>query len=162
MAARSTTRRDDEDALDPVEAVNIDDPDDEPDAEADLEDAPDLEDDPDLDDDSDEEPDLDAQFDDAEPDLEEELDQDAESLDDLTEAEALGDDAEGEGEAAELPPEAVFDDDEIVAVVAAVESEGDEDVDGLREGEFVCRSCHMAKRETQLADKRALLCRDCA
>jgi hypothetical protein len=28
-------------------------------------------------------------------------------------------------------------------------------------GEFVCRSCFLVKSETQLADKRRLLCRDC-
>ena len=37
----------------------------------------------------------------------------------------------------------------------------DED-DTLRDGEFVCRSCFMAKRESALADPEAMLCRDCA
>jgi hypothetical protein len=55
------------------------------------------------------------------------------------------------------------DEDEIVAAVAGAEDEDDEDeVDGLRQGEFVCRSCYMAKLETQLADPKAMLCRDCA
>ena len=28
-------------------------------------------------------------------------------------------------------------------------------------GEFVCRSCFLVKSQTQLADKKRLLCRDC-
>jgi hypothetical protein len=28
-------------------------------------------------------------------------------------------------------------------------------------GEFVCRSCFLVKSDTQLADKKRLLCRDC-
>jgi len=63
----------------------------------------------------------------------------------------------------EVQPAPVFDDeDEIVAAVEADDDEDDEDVDGLREGEFVCRSCFMAKRESALADAARMLCRDCA
>lgn len=51
-----------------------------------------------------------------------------------------------------------FDDGpELVAVAS-----GDDEVEGLREGEFVCRGCHIARRETQLADEARQLCRDCA
>lgn len=40
--------------------------------------------------------------------------------------------------------------------------ERDLDVDDeVREGEFVCRSCFMAKRESALADQEQQLCRDC-
>ena len=42
----------------------------------------------------------------------------------------------------------------------AAEVEGDVD-DTIRDGEFVCSSCHMAKRASALADADELLCRDC-
>lgn len=42
----------------------------------------------------------------------------------------------------------------------ADEVTGDAD-DHVRDGEFVCRSCHMAKRASALADADELLCRDC-
>ena len=103
-------RRDDEDALDPVEAA------DEP---------------MDSEDDLDGFTDVDA---DGEPDLDE-------------------DDAE-----AALP--SLLEEDEIAVVVA--ETEDDDEEDTLRDGEFVCRSCFMAKRESALADADAMLCRDCA
>lgn len=35
------------------------------------------------------------------------------------------------------------------------------DDDTIRDGEFVCSSCHMAKRASALADADELLCRDC-
>jgi hypothetical protein len=61
------------------------------------------------------------------------------------------------------PPEATFDDEDDEKLVSAVTGDDDEDeFEGLREGEFVCRSCYMAKRDTQLADPERLLCRDCA
>ena len=37
----------------------------------------------------------------------------------------------------------------------------DDEEDGIQAGEFVCRSCHMAKRASALADQDAMLCRDC-
>lgn len=64
-----------------------------------------------------------------------------------------------------------LDDDEIVAAVVSAVTDFDDDelgpdddgdgLDGLRDGEFVCRSCHLARLETQLADAKRLLCRDC-
>ena len=42
----------------------------------------------------------------------------------------------------------------------AGEVEGDVD-DTIRDGEFVCSSCHMAKRSSALADADEQLCRDC-
>ena len=59
-----------------------------------------------------------------------------------------------------VPPDAEFDDDAPVAPVD--DDEDDDEIEGLRAGEFVCRGCFMAKRETQLADPDRLLCRDCA
>jgi hypothetical protein len=44
--------------------------------------------------------------------------------------------------------------------LAEEEAVQDED-DTIREGEFVCRSCHMAKRPSALADADEMLCRDC-
>lgn len=148
MAVRSTSRRDDEDALDPVEAADeshldeveeADDPviegadvfDDEPEDPADLED----------------------------DEVEDEVD------------DVVGDDPDVELEtevevpAAVIPAEAAFDDDEddtVVAVVADDDEDGDDEIEGVRDGEFVCRGCYMAKRDTQLADADRLLCRDCA
>jgi hypothetical protein len=60
-----------------------------------------------------------------------------------------------------LDPTFEEEDEDLVAVVAGDDDE-DEDVDGLRDGEFVCRSCFLAKRDTQLADPERMLCRDCA
>ena len=145
-----------DDVLDDADDLDdeLEDPDDI--EEVDLDDA-DLE--PDLDD-ADLEPDLDdGDLDDAgldEPDLEET---------DLDEAELEPDDEEEpEALVVTLPPEAEFDDseDELVAAVAGDDDLDDAEVDGLRDGEFVCRSCFMAKRDTQLADPDRLLCRDCA
>lgn len=42
-----------------------------------------------------------------------------------------------------------------------IDDDDDEDDDGLRPDEFVCRSCHMARRGSALADPDAMLCRDC-
>lgn len=127
---------------------------------------------PALDEEVDEDP-----FDDEEPDETEELDEELEETDDLDETVALDDEAEDptavlpeetDGDevpstaGVTVPPEAEFDDedDELVAVVTG--EDDDEDVDGIRDGEFVCRSCFLAKRETQLADPDRMLCRDCA
>lgn len=126
-------RRDDEDALDPVEAA------DEP-----------TEQDDDLDGFQD--------VDEVEEDLDEdgaELDYDA---DDESGAELAETDLDGDEEA---PLPSLLEEDEIAVVVAETEDDEDED-DTLRDGEFVCRSCFMAKRESALADPEAMLCRDCA
>lgn len=45
-------------------------------------------------------------------------------------------------------------------IEVADEVEGDVD-DTIRDGEFVCSSCHMAKRSSALADADEQLCRDC-
>lgn len=47
-------------------------------------------------------------------------------------------------------------------VVALVEDEDDDEDVGVREGEFVCRSCFMAMRMSALADPERMICRDCA
>ena len=38
----------------------------------------------------------------------------------------------------------------------------DLDAHAVREGEFVCRSCFLVKRTTQLANRKKMICRDCA
>lgn len=42
--------------------------------------------------------------------------------------------------------------------LAAEDTDAD---DTIREGEFVCSACHMAKRSSALADADEMLCRDC-
>jgi hypothetical protein len=118
-----------------------------------------------------EEIDEDLAGDDLEEDLDdEELDDDLED-EVLEEADEDGDDEDEDLDAAvdveegtaplALDP-AFEDEDEDLAAVVVGDDEDDEDVDGLRDGEFVCRSCFLAKRETQLADPERMLCRDCA
>lgn len=62
-----------------------------------------------------------------------------------------------------VTPDAAFDDDDddLVAVVGGDDDDDDEEIEGLRDGEFVCRSCHLAMRDTQLADAKNMICRDC-
>jgi Domain of unknown function (DUF4193) len=52
---------------------------------------------------------------------------------------------------------------------AAVATKGDERLDGtdsrivpIQETEFTCRNCFLVKHRSQLADKKKMLCRDCA
>ena len=45
--------------------------------------------------------------------------------------------------------------------VARALDEGDDD-DEVRDGEFVCQSCFLVKRSSQLANRRKMICRDCA
>lgn len=75
-------------------------------------------------------------------------------------------DATGAG----LPPTATFDvdddDEDDSGPVIERDEDDDEDGDGdeddaVREGEFVCRSCFMAKRESALGDEERSLCLDC-
>jgi len=157
MAARSTKADDDlEEGVGPDELDEFDDEiDEELDGEADAGD------DADLDDDADE--DLDDVLDD---DLEDDLDDGALEVEDLGGAGI--DDAVAREDLDDLEP------DEFTVVVAAATDTFDEedlvpassvadgDEDGLRAGEFVCRSCHLARRDTQLADSKQMLCRDCA
>lgn len=91
------------------------------------------------------------------PDGELEYDEDAEDED---VAPPEGEVDEEDEELVDLPA-ALAADEDLVAVVAAAEVDDDPDEDALREGEFVCRSCFMAKRESALADEDAMLCRDC-
>jgi hypothetical protein len=146
VASRSPSREDD----DVVTAV------DEPDAVDEAEDEVDA-----FDDDEDAvEDDLEAE------ELDEDLDADDDADEDL-DPEALepGDDDEDDAEGPSvtvLDASAAFDDDEDEVVAAVVDDDDDDEIEGVRDGEFVCRRCFMAKRDTQLADADQLLCRDCA
>lgn len=51
-----------------------------------------------------------------------------------------------------------LDVDDPVEVAEEIGADAD---DHVRDGEFVCRSCHMAKRSSALADADEQLCRDC-
>lgn len=66
------------------------------------------------------------------------------------------------GAEAETGDEDVDDDeheDESVLVRMVSGEEGD--IDDVKEGEFICRSCYLVKGPAQLADVQAQLCRDC-
>lgn len=117
-------------------------------------------------DDVDFDPDVDAQI---EPGLDDELVDDP-SLDaeDAAIERSL---SVSEGEEDE-PPAAVIeldqevdeddeDDEDERGEVVDVDEDVDEDVDGLREGEFICTSCYLAKGPSQLADAERQICVDC-
>ena len=141
------------DDLDDAE-VSLDDTLLEPDADEDL-----------FDDDGPEDDEDDADEDDTDQDDadEDDTDQDDPAPDDP----ALGvgeDDDEDSAIAAVATAAAAFDDDveeeEDLSVVVSEELVEDE-LEGVRDGEFVCRGCYMAKRETQLSDPEQMLCIDC-
>lgn len=159
LVARTKSQRADEDALDPVEAADVEHADD-PDAgllELDPEADPDDEED-DEDDEDDEPDDLDA----GEPDPDDADDTDDDDPSALDGADV--DDPEDGPVVVAALPDAAFDDDEAAAVVVDADDDDDDgdEIEGVRDGEFVCRRCYMAMRETQLADADRLLCRDCA
>ncbi len=162
-----TARPDDDDLLDPVEAADVaaDEPD-ETDGFTEGSFDADDEDDDALADEADDDALVDDEL--GDPALEDALeggalDDDAELDDPVLEEAALV--ADGTDEP--VPPTAALEtgtgfDDESIAVVGGDEDLDDDEVDGIRDGEFVCRSCFLAKRETQLADPERMLCRDCA
>jgi hypothetical protein len=145
---------DDNDDLDPVEDPDEDLSDD---FDADSVDDDDL----DLSDES-----LTAAVDDDDDDTVDDDDDDAVDDDDDEEAEALD-----ELEAEEL--EMLTEDESVETIVvdeaaemrairrAEIAMEG-ESVDAPAENEFVCTSCYLVKRTSQLANKRKRICADCA
>ncbi|MEX2532455.1 MAG: hypothetical protein WD360_00660 [Nitriliruptoraceae bacterium] len=55
-----------------------------------------------------------------------------------------------------------FDSDDAISEAALdPDAEDDDEVEGVRGTEFVCLGCYLAKRRTQLADKKRSLCIDC-
>jgi hypothetical protein len=150
--ARTKSPRADEDALDPVEAADVEHADD-PDAGL-------LELDPEADLDADDTDDADElATDETDDDEDEEDDGDPAALD----AHPDGSD-EDDPVGVVVLPDAAFDedDDEVTAAVVDIDDDDGDEIEGVRDGEFVCRRCYMAKRETQLVDAERLLCRDCA
>lgn len=53
------------------------------------------------------------------------------------------------------------EEEDVLVRVVGEEDEELEDVDALREGEFICTSCYLVKGPTQLADSARLVCVDC-
>lgn len=96
------------------------------------------------------------------------LDDEASDDDDEDEAEAtvpldVSEDGDDEFDGQPAVDLAVIEGLEVDDPTELVEDEAeDEDADDtIREGEFVCSSCHMAKRSSALADADEMLCRDC-
>lgn len=95
--------------------------------------------------------------DDAEPDDDEDDAGDDDVGDD-------GDDDEGSTRAAEHVGDASDDSDEFADDVAPVVRvpEEEDDAPARQSGEFVCRTCFLVKKESQLAIRSRKVCRDCA
>lgn len=116
----------------------------------------------------------DVEIDDEEVELEVveiEVEEDVAVVDDEDDefAEAEADEALDELEAEELElledevSESILVDE--VAELRAIRREEltmDLDAHAVREGEFVCRSCFLVKRTAQLANRKKMICRDCA
>ena len=91
-------------------------------------------------------------------------DEDDEFADDAEADEALD---ELEAEEMELLEDEVSESilvDEVAELRAIRREELTMDLDAhaVREGEFVCRSCFLVKRTAQLANRKKMICRDCA
>jgi hypothetical protein len=116
---------------------------------------------------------FDEEVDDADDDpADEHLEGDDEALagdltgDDVAADEDLADDGDKDSAPVAtfiVAPDAAFDDDDALAAAVVGDEDDDEDdeIEGLRDGEFVCRSCHLAMRDTQLANAKNMICRDC-
>lgn len=82
-------------------------------------------------------------------------------------AEVLIEDADGEsddidvGVALDLDASAFADDESLAETTIDPDGSDDDEVEGVRGTEFVCTGCYLAKRHTQLADKKRSLCIDC-
>jgi hypothetical protein len=107
------------------------------------------------------------------PDDIEELAEEEEELasDDDDDAEPTAEDVESiqdllaKQEASETVKEAVDDDEEVVPLDLARDDRSeaiDTKVVPMQETEFMCRNCFLVKHRSQLADKKKMLCRDCA
>jgi hypothetical protein len=101
---------------------------------------------------------VEAEFEDEEFEDEEAEDEEAEADEALDELEA---------EELELLEDEVSESllvDEVAELRAIRREELTMDLDAhaVREGEFVCQSCFLVKRTSQLANRRKMICRDCA
>jgi len=118
---------------------------------------------------------------DEDPDLDEEILEEEVETDELEDEE--GEELDGEEEEEESEVDETLDDleaeelalleDEVsetilvdeVAELRAIRREEltmDLDAHAIREDEFVCQSCFLVKRTSQLANRRKMICRDCA
>ena len=66
--------------------------------------------------------------------------------------------------AAELAAEDVEDDfaDEPALVAAVASEDEEEDIPTKRSGEFICARCYLVKSNSQMANRKQKICRDCA
>lgn len=101
----------------------------------------------------------------AEVEFEDEEFEDEEAEDEETEADEALD--ELEAEELELLEDEVSESllvDEVAELRAIRREELTMDLDAhaVRDGEFVCQSCFLVKRTSQLANRRKMICRDCA
>jgi hypothetical protein len=101
----------------------------------------------------------------AEVEFEDEEFEDEEAEDEQAEADEALD--ELEAEELELLEDEVSESllvDEVAELRAIRREELTMDLDAhaVREGEFVCQSCFLVKRTSQLANRRKMICRDCA
>lgn len=118
----------------------------------------------------DEEAELEEEVLEIEPDVVESVElAEGDFADEEEEEEAEADEALDELEAEELElledevSESILVDE--VAELRAIRREEltmDLDAHAVREGEFVCQSCFLVKRASQLANRRKMICRDCA
>jgi uncharacterized protein DUF4193 len=68
-------------------------------------------------------------------------------------------------EATETVKEAADEDEEVIPLDLAKDDRAeaiDTKVVPMQETEFMCRNCFLVKHRSQLADKKKMLCRDCA
>ena len=68
-------------------------------------------------------------------------------------------------EATETTKEAVEEDEEVVPVELVRDDRAeplDTKIVPMQETEFMCKNCYLVKHRSQLADKKKMLCRDCA
>lgn len=124
----------------------------------------------DFDEDFDEDFDADPEDLELDDDFEDELDETAieEDLDELDELDDVAD-ASGAPPAGDAdtgtPDDDTDDENEDIDVELLAQAAEDDDLDealeGLREDEFICRSCYLAKGPSQLADARRMICVDC-
>jgi len=119
----------------------------------------------DIDDLVDEDEDLPIDDDDAEPSPEDLADTTVPPEPGLPDVESLQD-ILAKQEATETTKEPVEDEDEVVPV-ELVRDDRAEPLDTskivpMQETEFMCKRCFLVKHRSQLADKKKMLCRDCA
>jgi cell division septation protein DedD len=119
-------------------------------------------------------PERDHEHEDDDTELDEELDEVEPTEADLEDAATPADPPEGDVESIQevLEKQEARDDedeaeeDEPIVSVTTARDERLEPLDArvipMQSTEFVCKNCYLVKHRSQLADKRRMLCRDCA